>query len=449
MLSATSMFCAFLLVSGIPCEPAHSLDQMTELVHNEMAGEHWYQVRFLDKTIGSLHEIRTQLPTGEYALDRLLRFSLMRHRVTEVNERIVFSNEFPYDLKMAIEETTVTHHGKRTQFQRILPIETGIHTQQSALSYFDTIAFHPRVIANRNRIKTRSIDFREGELNSMTWLVSELVYGDDEFQLTSVDGSTTHLISLNGIPVRSVIPGGISLSVVEGQLDRPWEDDEYVLDTEVISVPVDSDIPDHQRLVALTLQLQTNDATMHLWEPIVDNEGYIRMDVRTPQLIDAVENGTAHSRTELPSEPTVSRLINEIGLDQSVTFGKVKRLIDTLYEQITYEDISHPSTIRDTLDRKTGDCTEFADVVDAVATRLGWNSRIRTGLAYHPPSQSFRTHSWNEIAIDGHWISADASWGQFPADASHVPFPRANILALLANSSNMRFDVVDRQYTSN
>lgn len=413
-----------------------------------MAGEHWYQVRFHDRKIGSLHESRSQLPSGEYVLNRSLRFSLMRHRITHVSEQIVFSNVFPYRLLAAHHETTVTHHGHRTTSRRTLPIEAVRDAPQSKLSYVDTLAFHPRFVADRDRIESRTIDFFDTTSNTSIWWVHESSHDSSSFTLTSDDGSTTHLVSSRGIALLSNLPGGISMSEVEGPLAQPWEDDEYVLETGGVSVPVNEAISDHRQLVALTLRLHANDATRNLWKPVTDEDGYIRIDLRTPHPTNQTHVETNHRRAELSTDVAVARLISEVELSRNATYANVKRLVDTLYERIEYVDISHPSSIYDTLNRKTGDCTEFADIVAAVANELGWESRIKTGLAYHESTQSFRPHSWNEIVIDGHWISADASWGQVPADASHVPFPRANILALLALAPSMRFDVVDRRYTS-
>ncbi|MCY3858406.1 MAG: transglutaminase-like domain-containing protein [Gammaproteobacteria bacterium] len=447
MLGASSLLCTVLLFAGNPCEPMRILDQMIESIHDDMAGEHWYEVRFQDRTIGSLHESRSKLPSGEYVLNRSLRFSLMRNRITHVEERIVFSSEFPYPLLKADQETTVTHRGHRTRSLRSFPIETMSDLQQSTLSYLDTQAFHPRWIANRDQIETRSIDFVDIDSNTTTWRISASAHNDSDLTITSADGSTTHLVSSTGVPSHSDLVGGIHLSAVEGPLTQPWADNEYVFDSGGVSVPVNEAIADHHRLVALTLRLDASDVSRNLWKPISDNDGFIRIDRRSPQPTDEHQIEAAHLHAELPAHGSVSSLIREVEIDSKATYTNVKRLVDSLYERIEYEDISHASSIEATLSRKTGDCTEFADLVDAVATKLGWDSRIRTGLAYHSPSQTFRPHSWNEIAIDGHWISADASWGQFPADASHVPFPRANVLALLAQASSTRFEVVDHQYT--
>ena len=448
MLSATTVLCTALLLLGNPCDPVTTLDHDTQRLHDDMAGEYWYLVRFQGSNIGSLVETRSQLASGNYVINRSFRFSLMRNRVTHVNERLVFSNEFPYPVLEASQTTTVKHGDHSTTTDRIFPVDTETGTLSASMSYLATLAFYPGFIADREQIDTRSLNFSEHQVDLRTWQVNDSVLDGNDFAVTSSDGSTTYQISSKGIPVHSNMPGGISLVIVEEPLDQTLEADAYVFDSAEISIPVDKVIPEHHRLVTLTLRLHGDSDTKSFWEPISNGDDVIKIDRRIPQVVDVTSLQSTNAGVSALTEGALLNLISDVALDQNATFTNVQRLVSALYQRIRYEDISHASTIEETLERNSGDCTEIADVFDAVATQLGWNSRIKTGLAYHPPSQSFRPHSWNEIAIDGRWITADASWGQLPADASHVPFPRANTLALLVQASSMRFEIVDQEYLS-
>ena len=446
MLSATSMFCVALLLTGNACDRVWTLDQMMQRVHADMAGEHWYQVRFRELKIGSIRESRSQLMSGEYVIDRSLRFSLMRNRITHVNERLLFSNEFPYRLLSAEQETTVTHNDTTTETHRVFPTDTMTSSPRSQLNYLATLAFHPQMMIDRDRVETRSIDFTIGQIKRNMWQVNRLLHEGSDYDLASADGLTTHAVSSKGVTVRTNMPGGVSMTIVDRPLDQPWEDNAYLFDRGQISIRVNRAIDQHHRLVALTLRLHADEDAKRLWASLSNGDDDIRIDLRTPLKADVptAQAGTSHATDY--SNASVTDLIAELNLERHATYVNVRRLVETLHERITYEDISHPSLIEETLERQTGDCTEFADVFDAVAIQLGWHSRIRTGLAYHPPSKTFRPHSWNEVVIDEHWISADASWGQLPADASHVPFPRGNTLALLAQAPHMWFEVVDQHY---
>ena len=446
MISATSILCAALLLAGHPCDPRHAIDDVMQLAHNDAAGDHWYEVRFQDTTIGNLLESRSQLSTGEYEISRSVRFSLMSNRVTQVTERLLFSSKFPYELLNAEQETTVTLHGDAKSVRRVFPVEATKDTRYPPLNYLATLAFHPLFIGNNDQIKSRSIDFASNRYISNTWQVSEATDYGVAFQLTSIDGLSRHLISSSGTAVQSRGSGGVEALAVDHPEDESWTDGPYLFDSLGISVPVDRSIIDPRRLASLTLQVHGSDEVETLWGTISSSDDTIHIDRRNPPIVDTQQVRRPDSNESDDALAFVADLIDGAKLEPEATNEGVQRLVDELHGRISYEDISQPSSLTETLERMSGDCTEFADVFDSVATRLGWHSRIRTGLAYHAPSQSFRPHSWNEIDINGRWISLDASWGQFPADATHVPFPRANTLALLAQASSTRFEVVDQTY---
>ncbi len=446
MVSATTWLCATLLFMGNPCSPDRTLDSLIQVVHDDMAGEHWYDVRFQNANIGTLHETRMQLPSGEYLLSRSLQFSLTRNRTTHVNERFVFTNEFPYALLHAEQETTVHDDGESNTSLREFPVNPSTPANTPSLSYLATLAFHPRLTADQDRVETRTINFADSRLLSTRWQIDRSSQDHGAFSLTSMDGSTTHLIASSGIPLKTYMPGGISLSITDQATAQRWQQREYPIDDREIRVPVDQAIPEHQRLIGLTLRLHTSEATNDFSSSFADHHDYIKIDRQNPPLVDIEPRKQNPSHPPQPSVSAVTRVISAAALDRNVTYESLRRLVDVLHERIAYEDISIPTTVEETLERRSGDCTEYADALDAIAKQVGWHSRVKTGLAYHPPSQSFRPHSWNEVAVEGRWISADASWGQVPADASHVPFPRANTLALLAQASSMRFEVVDQRY---
>ena len=446
MFSTTSMLCAAMLLMGNPCDPIRTLDQTIQTVHEDMAGEHWYQVRFQDVKIGSLSESRSLLPSGNYLVNRSLRFSLIRNRVTQVDERLEFFSDFPYHLSSAVQETTITQDSTTTVSRRTFPIGSLTSTPDSQFTYLTTLTIHPRFIANREQIKTKSIDYARDRLISNSWQVRTVRKDNITFVLESFDGRTIRIVSSSGISTKTSMPGGINLMIVDRPLTEPWHNQSFLLDSTTINVPVDQPIVDPHRLDLLTLRLRPNDEARGFWGTSVDGNDYLRIDRRNPPVVQ--EEQIAGPKLQMSKQPTdaVTDFIADSNLNPNLSFDTVRRLVDELYTHIAYEDVSHPSSITETLRRKTGDCTEFADVFNAIAARLGWNSRIRSGLAYHPPSQSFRPHSWNEVAIEGRWITVDASWRQVPADATHVPFPRANTLALLAQASSTRFEVVDRRY---
>lgn len=102
--------------------------------------------------------------------------------------------------------------------------------------------------------------------------------------------------------------------------------------------------------------------------------------------------------------------------------GRVAALLnswvhDNLAKQIT---IGVPSAAQ-VLEDRSGDCNEHTVLFVALARSLGLPARTAAGLMYVPRLGSFYYHAWPEVWL-GQWVAVDPTWGQFPADASHLRF---------------------------
>lgn len=67
---------------------------------------------------------------------------------------------------------------------------------------------------------------------------------------------------------------------------------------------------------------------------------------------------------------------------------------------------------------KRGDCNEYTVLFTAMARSLGIPTRMQAGLIYQ--KGRFFYHAWPEVFL-GEWISFDPTFGQSPADATHIP----------------------------
>ena len=90
-------------------------------------------------------------------------------------------------------------------------------------------------------------------------------------------------------------------------------------------------------------------------------------------------------------------------------------LYDSLEKKIT---IGIPSALG-TLRSRRGDCNEHTQLYVALARAAGVPARVAAGLAYL--DGKFYYHAWPEIWLE-RWVAVDPTFGQFPADASHLRF---------------------------
>jgi len=77
----------------------------------------------------------------------------------------------------------------------------------------------------------------------------------------------------------------------------------------------------------------------------------------------------------------------------------------------------------ETLNRRSGDCTEAAVLLAALGRSAGIPTRVVSGLVYsrqryHGTTNAFMPHSWVVAYVDGHWKSFDLALERF--DSSHI-----------------------------
>ncbi|MCX7769903.1 MAG: transglutaminase-like domain-containing protein [Proteobacteria bacterium] len=78
------------------------------------------------------------------------------------------------------------------------------------------------------------------------------------------------------------------------------------------------------------------------------------------------------------------------------------------------------SSALEVLITKEGECEAHAMLTTALLRSIGIPTRIVGGIAYSRENKGFLYHAWNEVYIDGVFFPVDATFGQFPADATHL-----------------------------
>ena len=98
----------------------------------------------------------------------------------------------------------------------------------------------------------------------------------------------------------------------------------------------------------------------------------------------------------------------------------VARILTTHVDRMLAKSVtfSIPSALQ-VLDSRQGDCNEHTVLYVALARSLGLPARTAVGLVYL--NGSFFYHAWPEVWL-GEWVAVDPTFGQYPADASHIRF---------------------------
>ena len=147
-------------------------------------------------------------------------------------------------------------------------------------------------------------------------------------------------------------------------------------------------------------------------------------DRLVPRYRTIVDGPLVNSRQELRAEPFVESTHPEIvALAQRIARGSrdprivAQRINEWVRDSIRKEiTIGIPSALH-VYHTRRGDCNEHTQLYVAIARAAGIPARVAAGLAY--VDGKFYYHAWPEIMLRG-WVAVDPTFGQFPADASHI-----------------------------
>lgn len=82
------------------------------------------------------------------------------------------------------------------------------------------------------------------------------------------------------------------------------------------------------------------------------------------------------------------------------------------------DSVRDSQTAKESFKSREGNCQSHARLYLSLARGAGIPSRMVSGL-YYAEGKGFMYHSWAESHIDG-WIALDPTFGQFPADITHI-----------------------------
>jgi hypothetical protein len=104
---------------------------------------------------------------------------------------------------------------------------------------------------------------------------------------------------------------------------------------------------------------------------------------------------------------------------------RVKVLSEWVYGNLEKRPVLGIPDALTTLNTKMGDCNEHAALFAALARNVGIPTRIAAGVTFF--DGAFYYHAWNEVCLDGEWISLDTTTNQLPADLYHIRLGRGDL----------------------
>lgn len=78
------------------------------------------------------------------------------------------------------------------------------------------------------------------------------------------------------------------------------------------------------------------------------------------------------------------------------------------------------SSALEVLNTKEGECEAHSMLTAALLRSIGIPAKVVGGITYSKENQGFLYHAWNEVYLNGYFVPVDSTFGQFPADATHI-----------------------------
>lgn len=412
-----------------------------------LAGERWYAVTFRDRPVGHYRSISRRTADGDFEFATALRFRLGPGGETHVEDRLVFAEQSPHGLIRAEHRTPGT---TVVITPRMAEVAARGETQQHevdaelALAEYLALELHLREhsVAAGETLSSRSVDFDQLAAVTHRWRVVDTADGI-EVAKANTTVPTTVLLDAELSPRRMRIGGLFAMHrVPDERIARLWEAAGPAFapaGSSANRIPADRLIEDPARLSRLLVEVDGGEA-----------------DAAWPRRLGAErENGPPATAAELarasratvrfPAGAPRMRKLAERAVGHLAEPGqRAEALVVFVHHHLRYRDAATMRTVWDTLEDRSGDCTEFADLFTTLARAVGLPARTVVGLAYH--GSAFALHAWNEVAVDGAWRGVDPTWGQTRLGAAHLPLPEGMELAVIAELPRLRLRVLEAEY---
>jgi hypothetical protein len=124
----------------------------------------------------------------------------------------------------------------------------------------------------------------------------------------------------------------------------------------------------------------------------------------------------------------VMALATRVAPDETDSWKLAVALETFVHRAIKKKDFSTAfATAAEVAEKLSGDCTEHAVLLAALARARGIPARVAIGLVYMQSQQRFGYHMWTEVHVKGRWIPLDATLGQGGIGAGHLKLADSNM----------------------
>lgn len=412
--------------------------------------DEWFGVYQGDRKIGWAHRTSTRGPEGlTFRDDSNFRLAMLGTE-QRVQTTLSASTSPNYELQgfrfrlvspaasfsangTVTPEKVVIEHGTGEELSTLeIPLEEPIHlptTLRSKLALWEAepgarygaTVFSPLTMKNETLavvVKGReTIDGPNGPIETVK--IAEEHQGIEASAWIARDGTTIREEATLGFRMQREAPE-VAVSNIDGSapVDLALEN----------RIPLDGTIADPRNARQLRLEVKGAAADRIPDDPPRQRMAGGILEIQSEALVPTAARAPATEVEAAYTEPTpfiesespeIVAQAREIVGDETDPDRQALLLVDWVERTLTQEPSVTIPSARAVLASKRGDCNEHAVLLAALARAVGIPARVIAGAVY--ADDGFYYHAWNELWL-GRWVSADAIFGQIPADATHVKF---------------------------
>ncbi len=246
----------------------------------------------------------------------------------------------------------------------------------------------------------------------------------------------------------------ILLETAEDALHKGWPEDEAdAVDLIALSaVPVNRRIPEARSLRTLSLRVDGPESALDLIAR-VHGAAFQRAERRLtvtvpdparslPYLLPnrdrSLEPWTRATSSAPSDHPEIRKIAGDIVGDDLIARDAARKLEEWVHANIQKVPVAGFPHALEVLHSRRGDCNEHTTLYVALARALGLPARIAAGIVYTESifeDGAFYYHAWPEVWLGSDWVPVDPTFGQFPADATHLKIVEGDLdqqMALMA-----------------
>lgn len=453
----------------------HELPSAPLPVTGLAARDEWFGVYKSGQKIGHAHRVVTPTSGGyTFAEESRVRLAMLGVPQTlETTLRAETDAAYTlraFDYTLVTPATTFVAHG--TSDGKTLHARYGVKGQEANLELplSEPIALpstlRPRILADHPAPGTRYSVPVFSPITARSEPLTVIVEGRE--QLDTPNGvietvriaeeqqtvRTRSWIDLDGNVVREEALLGFTLEREPEAKAVAGADTQAPIDLVAVSgIPLDGTIDDPRHLTRLTLRVRGTAAASIPSDPPRQRMSADLLRVareEVPAAGPAPDVLPADPAAELAAapfiesdDPAIQAKGREIVAGAPDRVRAARKLVAWVHDHVDKAPSVTVPSAREVLESRRGDCNEHAVLLAALARAAGIPARVIAGAVY--ANDGFYYHAWNELWV-GAWVSADAVFDQFPADATHVKLIEGGLerqVALAGVIGQLAFAVVE------